>query len=66
MSFWYMCYVWSNISLLDECLHEKYLISFAQQLFDAKRFKTIEYPLKDEKIYLSDFQNIIIVNDRDK
>ena len=39
-----------NLSLLDQCLHENALTTFGQQLVDVKRFKTIEYPLKDGKI----------------
>ena len=39
-----------NLSLLDECLHKNSLTTFGQQLVDVKRFKTIEYPLKDGKI----------------
>ena len=39
-----------NLSLLDEYLHENDLTTFGQQLVDIKRFKTIEYPLNDEKI----------------
>ena len=37
------------VSLLDEYLHKNSLTTFRQQLVDVKRFKTIEYPLKDEK-----------------
>ena len=39
-----------NLSLLDEYLHKNSLTTFRQQLVDVKRFKTIEYPLKDGKI----------------
>ena len=39
-----------NLSLLDKCLYENILTTFGQQLVDVKRFKTIEYLLKDEKI----------------
>ena len=44
------CDMCGNLSLLYECLHENALTTFGQQLVDVKRFKTIEYPLKDEKI----------------
>ena len=36
--------------MLDECLHENALTTFGQELIDIKRFKTVEYLLKDEKI----------------
>ncbi len=36
--------------MLDGCLHENALTTFGQQLVEVKRFKTIEYPLKDGKI----------------
>ena len=44
------CNMCDNFSLLDECLHENALTTFGQQLVEVKRFKTIEYPLKDWKI----------------
>ena len=44
------CDMCGNLSLLHECLHENALTTFRQQLVEAKRFKTIEYPLKDGKI----------------
>ena len=44
------CDMCSNLSLLDERLHENALTTFGQQLADVKRFKTIEYPLKGGKI----------------
>ena len=44
------CDMCGNLSLLDECLHENSLTTFGQQLVDVKRFKTIEYPLKDGRI----------------
>ncbi len=65
----------SNLSLLDECLHENALTNFGQQSFELKRFKTIEYPLKDGKIgrrcdlvidkvschaFMDEFKNVII------
>ena len=44
------CDMCGNLSLFGECLHENALTTFGQELIDVKRFKTIEYLLKDEKI----------------
>ena len=43
------CDMCGSISLLDQYLHENTLTTFRQELVDIKRFKTIEYLLKDEK-----------------
>lgn len=45
-----VCDICGNLALLDECLHENLSIDFGQQLVDVKRFKIVEYPLKDGKV----------------
>ena len=69
------CDMCEKISLLDECLHENSLTTFGQQLVKVKKFKTIEYSLKDGKIgrrcdlvtdqvswnaLMNEFKNVII------
>lgn len=43
------CHLCGNLSLLEECVHESSLHEFGQTLVDVKKFKSVEYALKDGK-----------------